>query len=134
MATVNLDFTRLKNVLRDKAKAKMLIACEIVEAEEKYFCPVAHGDLREKFTHEVIVSENEIIGRLSNNSDHAAYVEFGTKPHIIEPVNAKVLAFKVNGKMVFTKKVNHPGTQAIPFMRSALISKKREVLQILALQ
>mgnify|MGYP001434200364 CR=1 FL=1 len=51
---------------------------------------------------------------------HAAYVEFDTKPHVIKPKNPDgVLAFRVGGKMVFAKSVNHPGTKAQPFVRPA---------------
>jgi hypothetical protein len=38
-------------------------------------------------------------------------VEDDTKPHQIRPINAKVLAFKVKSKIIFTKLVNHPGTK-----------------------
>ena len=86
------------------------------------------------FTHIVEEDGNDILGREINNSKHAACVEYGTKPHVIEPVNKKVLAFKVDGQTVFAKKVNHPGTQAIPFMRGALLSKKMDIKEILALQ
>jgi hypothetical protein len=50
---------------------------------------------------------------------YAEYVEEGTKPHVIKVKNAKALHFKVGGKDVFVKKVNHPGTRAKPFMQPA---------------
>jgi phage gpG-like protein len=45
-----------------------------------------------------------------------------TSPHIIEPVEANVLAFRVRGKKVFAKSVNHPGS-VIPKRRYIGISK-----------
>lgn len=48
---------------------------------------------------------------------YAVYVEYGTAPHEIRPVMAKVLAFEVAGKMVFTSIVHHPGTKPNPFIR-----------------
>lgn len=59
---------------------------------------------------------------------YAAYVERGTRPHIIKPKNKKVLAWAANGSarlsgavrtggsVRFAKRVKHPGTKAQPFM------------------
>lgn len=62
-------------------------------------------------------------------ADYAAYVELGTRPHVIVPKRAKVLAFpadrasatlsgriRAGGRPVFAKRVNHPGTRAKPYM------------------
>jgi HK97 gp10 family phage protein len=134
MAIIKFDYTNAKRVIREMEEAKMLIACEIVEAEAKNLCPVDKGNLIGSFSHEVDVSNSEIIGRVKNSSSYAAAVEFGTKPHVIEPKNKKALSFKIDGKWVTVKKVNHPGTQGIPFLRGAMISKKLEVKEILDLQ
>lgn len=46
------------------------------------------------------------------------YLEFGTRPHIIVPKDpGGVLAFEVDGKMVFAKNVFHPGTKPLGFVR-----------------
>jgi len=42
------------------------------------------------------------------------YVEKGTRPHMIFPVNASVLHFTVGGQDVFTRYVFHPGTKPNP--------------------
>jgi hypothetical protein len=47
---------------------------------------------------------------------YAVFIEKGTGPHIIEPVNASCLAFESSSGVVFTKKVFHPGTKANPFV------------------
>ncbi len=63
------------------------------------------------------------------NSPHWIYVQFGTKPHIIEAVNAKVLSFfwdKV-GDQVFFKRVKHPGTKANPFLDRAISSAEKRI-------
>jgi len=49
--------------------------------------------------------------------DYALYVEFGTLPHKIRPKNKKALKFKMGDKTVITKEVDHPGTDAQPFIR-----------------
>jgi hypothetical protein len=51
---------------------------------------------------------------------YAMYVVKGTRPHIIRPVNASVLAFQsASGKMVFTRLVHHPGTKPNPWLQQA---------------
>lgn len=51
---------------------------------------------------------------------YAMYVVNGTRPHIIRPVNASVLAFQdASGKMVFTRLVHHPGTKPNPWLQKA---------------
>jgi hypothetical protein len=71
---------------------------------------------------------------------YAAAVEFGSKPHVIRPKRASVLAWpgssagrrlsgrartgSARGKMVFARLVHHPGTKA----HSYLIAAAREVL------
>lgn len=49
------------------------------------------------------------------NTELVAMLNYGTKPHIIRPKNAKVLKFigSRDGKVVFTTHVRHPGTQAL---------------------
>jgi hypothetical protein len=57
------------------------------------------------------------------------YVQFKTKPHIIEAVNAKALYFfwdKV-GDFVFFKRVKHPGTKANPFLDRAIKSTEGRI-------
>lgn len=134
MAIVRFDFAKAKNVIRKTEEAKVLLACEVVEAEAKILCPVDKGELIGAFSHEVESSENEVLGRVKNSSGHAAPVEFGSKPHVIEPRNKPNLKFKIDGKWISTKKVFHPGFAGIPFLRGALIGKKRDVMEILSLQ
>jgi HK97 gp10 family phage protein len=61
---------------------------------------------------------------------YAVYVEYGTRPHIIRPVNASVLAFRVSGRTVFTPIVRHPGTKPQPFMRETVQEVKRRIPEL----
>ena len=74
------------------------------------------GELRDSLGVEV-QGDRVIVGP---KAAHAPFVEFDTKPHVIEPKKpGGVLAFKVGGTTVFAKRVNHPGTTAQPFVRPA---------------
>ncbi|MDQ1018975.1 hypothetical protein [Streptomyces afghaniensis] len=54
--------------------------------------------------------------------DHPAarFVLDGTRPHIIRPRHAKALRFEVDGGVVYSAIVRHPGTRANNFLRRAL--------------
>lgn len=56
--------------------------------------------------------------RLVNTSDHAAILERGSAPHVIEPRNKKALAWPGGRHPV--RRVYHPGTPALHLMRNAL--------------
>lgn len=57
---------------------------------------------------------------LTAGTDYAVDVEFGTSPRTITAVNKKALKFKMGGKEIIVKSVQHPGTEAQPFFRPAL--------------
>ena len=45
------------------------------------------------------------------SNDEIAYIHHeGTRPHTISARNGKALRFSNNGRMVYTRSVNHPGT------------------------
>jgi hypothetical protein len=91
----------------------------------------------------------------STNVEYAPDVAFGTKPHVIRPRSAKVLAFvaragknaegrqlyqsaktgksvvtKSRGKMIFARAVNHPGTKANPFHDRAAARTMPEIPRV----
>jgi hypothetical protein len=68
--------------------------------------------------------------QIQARTPYAASVEFGSKPHIIRPVKAKVLAWggarRLSGKLRkgakathFAMVVHHPGTKPQPFLLPA---------------
>lgn len=67
---------------------------------------------------------------ITANANYSADIEYGTNAHEIKPVNAQALHFKQNGKDVFYKKVNHPGTKPNPVMRMAARTVQKQIPQI----
>ena len=61
---------------------------------------------------------------------YAIYVEYGTRPHEIRPVYASVLRFKIEGKVVFTSIVHHPGTRAQLFVRETAEVTKQKIPEL----
>jgi phage gpG-like protein len=70
---------------------------------------------------------------IGTNVEYAAIHEFGgqTKAHVIEALNAKVLAFEKGGVTVFATRVNHPGSRMPQrsFLRSALAREASGIKQ-----
>lgn len=88
-----------------------------IEAHAKAIAPVDTGNLKNTISTDI--AGDGLSAEVTANADYAAHVEYGTRPHVIRPRNASMLAFKVGGVTVFAKEVNHPGTAAQPFMTPA---------------
>lgn len=58
-------------------------------------------------------------------ANYARYVHEGTRPHVIRPRNARVLAWPQPNPTNFARLVHHPGTTARPFLRNAADSVVR---------
>lgn len=125
---------RLKAIGRDGRR-------ELLESLQRETIAEAKANVPRKTGH---LGRSIVRGRISGNSaevianaGYAAYVEYGTRPHVITPKRARVLAWPANAggrrltgrpragaAMRFSKRVNHPGTKPQPFLlpagRSAL--------------
>lgn len=93
------------------------------------------GALQSSIFREVISTATSVEGKVAAGKDvpYAAIHEYGgtTKPHVIAPKNAQALHFFMNGKEIFAKSVNHPGSK-MPmrsYMRSALGEMRVEIVE-----
>ena len=86
----------------------------------KVLAPVRTGRLRSSIRAEEprIFSLRGSV-KVGSDLEYAAFVNDGTRPHIIRPRRAQVLRFTVGGRTVFAKVVHHPGTRARPFLDQA---------------
>jgi len=74
-----------------------------------------------------VVIEKDIVYLMNIQFGHIIeFLNDGTKPHTIEPKNAKALRFVIDGKVVFAKKVEHPGIEARKFVDKILNDKGLE--------
>ena len=67
-----------------------------------------------------IGSNMEVVSSNGKRYKLGQLLEYGTSPHLIEPVNSKYLVFEIDGRKIFTKRVNHPGTVAYNNYANAL--------------
>jgi hypothetical protein len=84
--------------------------------------PVLSGYLLQNWGFDI----GDLQARWYPKAAYAAYVEFGTRPHIITAVNAKVLANKKTGQ-IFGPVVHHPGTKANPFLERIMAAAQPDI-------
>lgn len=88
--------------LRRKGRWMVLLA--------KSQAPVQSGRLKSsiELIHNRVSNGQEIL--YGSRVDYAYSVHEGTGPRVITPKDAGILRFSAGGRMVYTHKVNHPGT------------------------
>ena len=127
--TEGLEFDAVAEKLSGKLKNKLIEKLlDMAYAAAFWGAPWKTGYLAGSIVKEMEEGE----AYLKAMANYAVYVEKGTAPHEIRPVNASVLAFEVNGKMVFSSLVNHPGTKPNPFMQRAVEAAREKVEEIFA--
>lgn len=76
------------------------------------------GEYESSFRKERIRVRGMAAVQVTNAAGHAAILEFGTGPHVIEPRDKQALYWP--GAAHPVKRVSHPGTPALHIMRRAL--------------
>ena len=84
--------------------------------------PVRSGYLVQNWGFDI----GNLMARWYPKATYAPFVEFGTAPHEIRPVNKRVLANVKTGQ-IFGTLVHHPGTKANPFMERIVASAQPDV-------
>lgn len=107
-------FLRLRN---GPVERKLRERTGRVEAIAKREAPGHMGDF---ISSDVVESPRGLQGVITCNHPAVRYVLRGTRPHIIRPRRARALRFEVGGRVVFSKLVHHPGTDANDFFARAL--------------
>jgi HK97 gp10 family phage protein len=91
-----------------------------IEADAKRNAPVnkqsGGGTLRQSISSRMQGNTSAII---ESRAKYSAYVDQGTRPHIIRVRNAKVLANRRTGQF-FGRVVKHPGTKSQPYFTNAV--------------
>ena len=117
---ISFDLPDFSLVLKNATASTLQEAGFKVEDEAKKAAPVDSGYYRNNIGFD---GKNKVIA----NASYSADIEYGTKPHVIEPKTAKALHFTTDGQEVFTKRVNHPGTKPNPVMRNAAHKVQKQV-------
>ncbi|NCD40556.1 MAG: hypothetical protein EOL88_00540 [Bacteroidia bacterium] len=122
----SIEVENLKEIQEAFTRAPLLVSSELIKGvkeagkvvlrTEKKEAPVGKTGLLRRT---IAMDYAPISVKIYPTREYAGYVHEGTgiygkRNDYIRPVNAKVLAFKVGGKMIFTKKVK--GQKANPFV------------------
>jgi hypothetical protein len=92
-------------------------AARVIQLAQQ-LAPVDTGEYRRSFKTERTRIRGKAAVQVVNTSAHAAIVEHGSRPHVIEPKNAQALFWP--GARHPVARVNHPGTPAMHVLRNAL--------------
>lgn len=84
-------------------------------------CPVDTGRLRASGSMRIAERGSAVVGEVEYTADYAAAVHNGTRPRVIVPRRGRYLRFRVGGRTVYARRVNHPGTPARPYLATALV-------------
>lgn len=126
----------MKSIELSRSYDKLVRAFEAAPAETRDMVrrqvKMAVRDIQEeardnhKFITRSGMTEKSIMSKVLDNkgtvylaSDVAVFQHEGTKAHLIAPRFKKVLRFTANKKFIFTKRVQHPGIKADPFLYKA---------------
>ena len=114
-----------------KLKSSFLRAVFNCERNAVMFAPAGKtGQLRMRIN---VKEVSDFHYEIWDGTNYGVFVEYGTMPHSIDPVNKKALAFETGwtynpvlgikkyggGNKVVVKHVEHPGSVMHPFMRPA---------------
>ena len=57
---------------------------------------------------------------ITSAAEYSAPVHEGARPHVIRPRHARALRFEINGRVVFARRVNHPGNRPNAYLTNAV--------------
>lgn len=83
--------------------------------------PVDNGHLRLNNNMRLFTVGLVAYGEVFNQLEYAAAVHNGAKPRTIRPRLKKALKFTMNGRTVFAKSVEWPGTRPQPWLSTAMV-------------
>lgn len=89
-----------------------------VVAVDPQFTPRT-GNLQKKTKTKVVRTKGGYLMKLTNDAPYAAAIDKGAAAHVIRPKRSAFLQFRIGGRWVRTKSVNHPGNRAYRFLSRA---------------
>lgn len=122
---MNQRYVRAALALSPKLRRAMLLRGLAVQtaAKQRLNEPprrIDTGRLRNSIQIQERFTRGRAVVRVGTNVQYALVIHNGSKPHMIHPRNASVLAWRGPDGMIFARSVMHPGFAANPFLRDGL--------------
>lgn len=128
-ASVTIDNAAIRRVMEDQGGTVdryLLRLTNDVAREVRANAPVKTGKLRSNIVVVRKTQSSRAGYSVIADTEYAMAVVKGTRPHVILPKQGKVLRFpSKGGGIIYTTKVDHPGTAPNPFMDRALVAVVR---------
>lgn len=102
------------NAFPDELSNALALTINDIQQAAVDFAPFRTGALRQSI---LPFMDSNTSGRITVGQPYGIFVEMGTNPHDILPINKKALMW--DGASHPVKVVHHPGTAAEPFMEPA---------------
>lgn len=67
-----------------------------------------------------VYTDATVVDSVGREYNLGELIEYGTRPHLIEPARKQMLKFTIDGKTIFASHVFHPGTTANPHFQISL--------------
>lgn len=122
------DFSKWKSAAQEELLDK--IGLSIVEHARAIAPRSEYGNDNHYMDNINYYRQSNTMGVAIAENNYSAAIEYGTAPHEIRPNEQTALRFTKDGKEIFAKKVNHPGTRPNPVMRNAAAKVQKEIPQI----
>lgn len=131
--TLNVQIVGLNELIADVKKAG-IDAKPLVRGALQNSATIIQRNVRQRAAHKTGALQRSIQQSISYPSatvevleKYGAFVEDGTKPHIIRPKNKKALFWK--GALNPYKVIRHPGTRAKPFFKPGVEASQDGVIE-----
>ena len=131
LVQIKIDASELRKALKDKPRKIPVVAREILErlgvegeTSMKKQTPVNTGRLRASIRHRVADDYVEI----GTDVKYAPFVLGNVPPFEIRPRRARALRFRIGKRVIFAKRVRHPGGQGI--LRQVATELERDYPQV----
>ena len=132
IASLSVDISKYGDRVIDNLIKAQSNTAYVIQQDAKYYCEDmgtgAYADSIQLSETEYdgatittkVYSDATVSDLRGNTYSLGELIENGTRPHLIEPLQAQALHFTKGGKDIFAKYVFHPGTVAQPHMIPAL--------------
>lgn len=122
MADLEVNETELNAVVMRRLETFTTAFVSRVASTARQIAPERSGELKRLIRPDAVrrVGPWSLASGVSSLAPYSAPVHEGARPHVIRPRNARALRFMVGDRVVFARRVNHPGNAPNPFLRNAV--------------